>query len=250
MITHPDDPLHVAGCAACRAGAQPPPDVDLGRVWLEVAGRTWSRPRGPVERLASSLLGSPGLARALVTTPSLLRAYVAATAAIFVAGAVFERGTGAPLVAVLAPALAGAGIAYAYGPGADGVFELSRSMPVSGQMVLLARALAVFALNSALGLGAAMVASGASGVALGWLVPMTAVCGLALAVATVSRSAAVGVSAGLAAWCATVLASTGSTGHLDAATTEGWLVPAYVLIAIAGVVVAVRASRQLPAAHD
>jgi hypothetical protein len=249
-MMHPDDPLHVADCAACQAAARPPAGVDLGRVWMEVAGRTWSRPRGPMERLASRLLSSPGLARALVTTPSLFRAYVVATAAILVAGAVFERGTGAPLVAVLAPALAGVGIAYAYGPGADGAFELSRSMPISAQMVLLARAVAVFTLNAAIALAVSIIASGAFDVAIDWLAPMTAVSGLALAVATLSRSAATGVAAGLIAWFATVVASAGGTGRLDTAATAGWLIPAYVLIAVTGALVAVRVSGRLPVARD
>jgi hypothetical protein len=43
-------------------------------------------------------------------------------------------------------------------------------------------------------------------VTFGWLVPMTAVRALALAVATVTRSANVGMVAGLAGWGITVLA--------------------------------------------
>ena len=57
-------------------------------------------------------------------------------------------------MALLAPAFAAAGIAYAYGPGMDPAWELSQSMAVSDRMVLLVRALAVFALNAALGLAA------------------------------------------------------------------------------------------------
>lgn len=100
MSMHPDDARHVAGCAACQMEARPPADVDLGRVWLEVSAQAWSRPRGPIERLASNLLGSPAIARALVTTPSLFRAYMIATVAVLAAGAVFERGTGVPLVRI------------------------------------------------------------------------------------------------------------------------------------------------------
>ncbi|HEY6791830.1 MAG TPA: hypothetical protein VI365_31390, partial [Trebonia sp.] len=43
--------------------------VDLGRVWTGVAAELWRRHPGPLERLAARLLRSPGLARALLTTP-------------------------------------------------------------------------------------------------------------------------------------------------------------------------------------
>ena len=112
----------------------------------------------------------------------------------------------APSGAGCAPAVAAAGIAYAYGPGIDPAWELSQSMAVSDRMVLLVRALAVFALNAALGLAASAASGAAAAVTFGWLVPMTAVCALALAAATLTRSANVGVAAGLAGWAITVLA--------------------------------------------
>ena len=124
---------------------------------------------------------------------------------VVAAGAAATLGTGTPYVALLAPAVAAAGIAYAYGPGIDPAWELSQSMAVSDRMVLLVRALAVFALNAVLGLAASAASGAAAAVTFGWLVPMTAVCALALAVATVSRSANMGVAAGLAGWAIAVL---------------------------------------------
>ena len=136
-----------------------PRDVDLHRVWLGVAAEVWRRRPGLVERLAGRALRSPGLARALVTTPSLLLGWVIASAVVLAAGMVATRGTGTPFVALSAPAVAAAGIAYAYGPGIDPAWELSQTMAVSDRMVLLVRVLAVSALNAALGL-AASAASG------------------------------------------------------------------------------------------
>jgi hypothetical protein len=211
-----------------------PPDVDLSRVWTGVAAEVWRRRPGPAERLAAWLLRSPGLARALVTTPSLLLGWVIATLLVLAAGAAATLGTGTPYVALLAPAVAGAGIAYAYGPGIDPAWELAQSMAVSDRMVLLVRALAVFGLNAAAGL-AASAASGVSGsaaaVTFGWLVPMTAVCALALAAATVSRSANVGVAAGLSGWVITVLAGQASAGRLTAAITDSSLFLPYLAFA-------------------
>jgi hypothetical protein len=228
------------------------PDVDLQRVWTAVAAQVWRRHPGPVERLAGWLLRSPGLARALVTTPSLLLGWVIATLAVLAAGAAATWATGTPYVGLLAPALAAAGIAYAYGPGIDPAWELARSMAVSDRMVLLVRALAVLALNAALGLAASAVSvlagSGTAGsgaaaaLTFGWLIPMTAVCALALAAATLARSANVGVAAGLGGWAITVL-SAGSAGHFTAALTDSALVFPYLVFAACCAAVVLYATR-------
>jgi len=227
---HPDDPAHVAGCAECQARAGLADlDVDLGRVWTGVAAEVWARPVGAIERLAGRLLGSPGLARALVTTPSLVGSWLVASAAVLAVGVAVTRSTGVPWVSLLAPALAGVGIAYAYGPGIDPAFELTQTMAISDRMILLVRGLAVFGVNAALGLVASLFAAGAAGITLGWLVPMTTVAALALAAATLARSANVGVAAALAGWCIIVLAGTIPTQDLATAVTQGALAPAYVL---------------------
>jgi hypothetical protein len=225
-----------------------PRDVDLGRVWIGVAAEVWRRRRGPLERAAGRLLRSPGLARALVTTPSLLLGWIIATVVVLFAGAAATLGTGTPYVALLAPAVAAAGIAYAYGPGIDPAWELSCSMAVSNRMVLLVRALAVFGLNAALGLAASAasvsaVSVAAAAVTFGWLVPMTAVCALALAAATVARSANVGVAVGLAGWLITVLSGQAAAGRFTAAVTDSSLVLPYLAFAACCGAIAVYATR-------
>ncbi|HEY7012353.1 MAG TPA: hypothetical protein VH480_06345 [Streptosporangiaceae bacterium] len=213
-------------------GATGPADVDLNRVWIGVAAQVWHRQPGRLERTAARLLRSPGLARALLTTPSLLLGWVIASAVVLAAGAVATVSTGTPYVALFAPAVAAAGIAYAYGPGIDPAWELSQSMAVSDRMVLLARALAVFALNAVLGLAASAASGAAAAVTFGWLVPMTAVCALALAAATLARSANVGVAAGLAGWAITVLGSRVAGGSLTAAVASASLILPYLLAAV------------------
>jgi hypothetical protein len=180
-------------------------DIDLDRVWLNVAAQVWHRRQHWPERLLARLLQSPGLARALLSTPSLLVPWLLASAVIFGTGAAVTMNTNVPVVALLAPAVAGAGIAYAYGPGIDPAFELSRSMAVSDRLVLLARVLALFAVNALLGIAASAVSATAGGIAFGWMIPMTAVSALALAVAVLTRSAAAGMAAGVALWGLTVL---------------------------------------------
>lgn len=208
--------------------------VDLGRVWTAVAAQVWRRRPGPVERVAARLLRSAALARALVITPSLLLPWLISTAVVFGLGGVVNVAGGKPLTWLLAPGLAAIGIAYAYGPGVDPAWELACSMPVSDRMVLLVRAVAVFAVNALLGIAASLAtysaavsrlapehaSSAAATITVGWLLPMTAVCAVALAVAVAARSANAGAGAGVAAWAATVLGSGAFTGQFSSAVTN------------------------------
>ena len=225
-----------------------PDDVDLGRVWVSVAAQVWRRQPGWLERTAGRLLRSPGLARALLTTPSLLLPWLLTSVAVLAAGAAATTDSGQPLVALLAPAVAAAAIAYAYGPGMDPAWELSCSMAISDRMVLLARALAVFAVNAMLGLAASAVSalsvsSAAAAVTFGWLIPMTAVCAFALAVATVARSANVGAAAGVAAWLIIVLSGRVASGHFAAAVTDTVLFLPYLATGAVCAAIALYATR-------
>jgi len=229
-----------------------PDDVDLGRVWISVAAQVWRRQPGWLERTAGRLLRSPGLARALLTTPSLLLPWLLTSVVVLAAGAAATMDSGQPVVALLAPAVAAAAIAYSYGPGIDPAWELSCSMAVSDRMVLLVRALAVFAVNALLGLAASGVAAAAgvpagsgaaAAVTFGWLIPMTAVCAFALAVATVARSASAGAVAGVAAWLIIVLSGRVASGHFAAAVTDTILFLPYLAIGAVCAAITVYATR-------
>ena len=240
-------------------GNDAPSGVDLGRVWTSVAAQVWRRQPGWLERTAGRLLGSPGLARALLTTPSLLLPWLLTSVVVLAAGAAATLSSGQPVVALLAPAVAAVAIAYSYGPGIDPAWELSCSMAVSDRMVLLVRTLAVFAVNAVLGLAASAVAAAAvpaghgagaaSGVAaavtFGWLIPMTAVCAFALAVATVARSAGAGAAAGVAAWLIIVLSGQVAGGDFGAAVTDTDLFLPYLAVGAGCAAVALYAT-QIP----
>jgi len=197
----------------------PAAGVDLDRVWAGVAAEVWRRRPGPAERAAARLLRSPGLARALLTTPSLLLPWLISTAVVFGVGALVSLGQGQPLVWLLAPAVAATGVAFAYGPGLDPAWELSASCALPDRMVLLTRVVAVFAVNAAGGLLASAASGAATALTFGWLVPMAAVCALALAVAVALRSALAGASAGIAAWVIVVLSAQTASGQLTASVT-------------------------------
>ena len=225
-----------------------PGGVDLGRVWTSIAAEVWRRHPGWIERTAGRLLRSPGLARALVTTPSLLLPWLISTVVVFGAGALISVGPGQPIVWLVAPAVAAVGIAFAYGPGIDPAWELSSSCAVSQRMVLLTRAVAVFALNSVLGLLASVASGAAMALTFGWLLPMTPVSALALAAAVAARSATVGAAAGVAAWVITVLAAQTANGKLTASVTNAAAYLPYLAVAAccaAAVIYATRPERGL-----
>ena len=122
MKEHPDEARHIAACDDCQARASlnhTALDVDLDRVWTGVAAEAWATPISPLERTATRLLSSPGLARALVNTPSLFLSWILASVAVLAAGVVATFAVDDPIFALVAPALAGAGVAFAYGPGVD-----------------------------------------------------------------------------------------------------------------------------------
>ena len=230
-----------------------PDDVDLDRVWTSVAAEVWRREPGRLERTAAKLLKSPGLARALLTTPSLLFPWLVATAVVLVVGVLAQAGAGQPLVWLIAPGVAAVGIAYAYGPGVDPAWELSCSCAVSDRMVLLTRAVAVFAVNAVFGLAASAIPLGTKAqadtaqITFAWLLPMAAICALALAVAVAARSAIAGAGAGVAAWIILVLASSvagqtgtpGATQHVltPAITDTGFYLPYLAIAACCAAVV-------------
>src|SRR5258707_14027114 len=163
-MTDPDAARPAAGSrvVATDRDGRTPADVDLNRVWVGVAAEVWRRRPGPAERFAGRLLRSPGLARALGTTPSLLLGWVIATAVVLAAGAAATLGTGTPYLALFAPGLAGAGIAYASGPGVDPAWEPSQSMRGSYRVGLPVRALTGFGVEAGLG-SAATRSCGARG---------------------------------------------------------------------------------------
>lgn len=208
-------------------------DIDLDRVWHCIEGDVWATETGWLERRATSLLGSPALARALVTTPSLLVSWVVASLGIFGVGVLVAMLTGTPVVTLLAPAVAAIAVAFAYGAGADPAYEITRTLPIPARMILLVRVMVVFATNALIGLVAMRIAPDVAGVTLLWLLPMAAISVCALAVATLSHSATVGGVAAIAVWSAIVLASHWRTASFDVAVlsaSQTTLVPLYLVM--------------------
>ena len=217
--------------------------VNLARVWTSVSAEVWRRRPGLLERAAAWLLRSPGLARALVTTPSLLLPWLISTVVVFGVGALVSLGQGQPLVWLLAPAVAATGVAFAYGPGLDPAWGVAASCALPDRMVLLTRVVAVFAVNAVLGLLASAASGAATALTFAWLIPMTADCALALAVAVAVRSALVGAGAGIAAWVITVLSAQTASGQLTASVTSASAYLPYLAVAACCAVIVIYGTR-------
>ena len=223
-----------------------PDDVDLGRVWISVAAQVWRRQPGWLERTAGRLLRSPGLARALLTTPSLLLPWLLTSVVVLAAGAAATTDSGQPLVALLAPAVAAAAIAYClrarHGPGLGAVLQHGDQRP-DGAPGPGARGVRGERRARAGRLGGLGARAAAAAVTFGWLIPMTAVCAFALAVATVARSANAGAAAGVAAWLIIVLSGRVASGHFAAAVTDTVLFLPYLAIGAVCAAIALYATR-------
>lgn len=180
-------------------------DVDLERPWHGVMGEVWSRPVGPVEKIARKAFGSAALARILVASPLMILAWIIASALVFALGAVVTQATDQPFIPLLAPAIAAVGVAYAYGAGADVAYEISRTMPVSSRMILLVRMTVVFAVSTVLGGVASLFTPALGGVTALWLLPMVAISVIALAVATLTGQPVLGGGVALLVWSGIVM---------------------------------------------
>jgi hypothetical protein len=220
----------------------PPGDsgVDLDRVWNGVTGRIWASEPGAIERGFARLLRSPALARALVATPSLYIAWTIASAIVFVLAAVMSRSADQPLVPLLAPAIAGIGVSFAYGSAADPAYEITRTMAMPERLLLLVRVVAVFGTNTLIGLIATIVTGRTGEMTILWLLPMTTVALVGLALAIVTQSATVGSCSALAIWCGFVGATFIDTRQAAAAISPDRIVstlPVYAVLALLSAVV-------------
>ncbi len=215
-------------------------DLDLDRVWSGVSAGIWASPIGPVERWAGVLLRSPGLARALVTTPSLVLSWMLASAFVFAIGAVVTLQTGTPIIPLFAPVLAAVGVSFSYGAGTDPAYELTRTMAISDRMILFVRVLAVFATNALLGAVASIFTPALAGVTYLWLLPMVAIALLGLALATLLRSAAFGSVGSMMVWATIVIGSQIENQRVALVVARSTLVdaaPLYLMLAMVSLTV-------------
>jgi hypothetical protein len=193
---------HLAACRRCQQTLAALAPLDLDYVWQGVAAELDAPRPGLLERGLVAAGLPPGLARFTAATPSLRAGWLLANLLVLVLVALplaMAPAGGWPSgVLVVAPLVAAAAVAFAYGPVADPAYELVATTPTSPLRALLVRLAAVLAANSVLA-GAIDLATAGDGSPGGWLLPMTSAALLAVVVA--SRSAPmVGALAGMGAW--------------------------------------------------
>lgn len=229
--------------------APPPPDVDLDHVWNRVTGDIWSTEPGWIERAAARLLKSPAMARALVTTPSLVLAWLLASVLVFALGVFVTNATNQPWVPFLAPVVAIIGISFVYGSGADPAWEIMRTVALPRRMVLLVRVTAVFFTNMVIALVASLFTPMAGSIIVLWLLPMVGLSMVALAFATWTQSPVFGTASGLAIWFTVTLQSLARANDVTAFVHEdviAGMAPLYVLATLLAVVAVMLGSGGLP----
>ncbi|TCO60741.1 zf-HC2 domain-containing protein [Actinocrispum wychmicini] len=200
---------HLVGCVQCRA-AVPVDESWLAASWDGVQERVAPPRRSPVERLLGRVVPEH-VARLLLATPALSRAWLLAVVLVLAfAVAAARLSDGSPvallLFLVIAPVLPLGGISVAYGPAVDTAYELHAATPLAGVRLLLVRAGAVLVAATLLTGVAAPFLAGPLGLSAAWLLPA-----LMLTVASLAAGTRVPIpvaAAGLAAlWVGAVLAT-------------------------------------------
>jgi hypothetical protein len=193
---------HLATCKRCRGALEALAPLDLGYVWEGVAAELDAPRPGPLERLLVAVGVRPGLARFTATTPSLRLGWLLANALVLLLVAwplaLRPAATWPSGVLLVAPLVAAAAVAFAYGPAVDPAFEAVAATPLSPLRALLVRLAAVLVANTVLA-GVVDLALDGRGPRAGWLLPMTAAALLAVLVAS-RWTPTVGAAAGIGAW--------------------------------------------------
>lgn len=237
---------HTAGCPRCAsdladwrslaaaaretvvAAVPPPPASVMAGVWAEIdASAVGARgveppaamaPGRRVRLLWDLLRGQVPLVRHGIWLASALTM----TLGVLVALAA-QDGSGAGLVfGLIAPVVAGIGVAFVYGPENDPSLEIALGTPTSPRLVLLARLTLVFGYDLLLALGATLLlavdkdAGGVWPLVSLWLGPMLFLSGLALVCSiVVGSTTGVAIASGL--WAGRLVVAVGGVGRTDGA---------------------------------
>lgn len=224
---------HLDECASCRASLMALSPLDLDYVWGGVAAELDAPQPSLLENALEQAGFEAGVARFVVTTPSLRGSWLLAS--LLVVGFAFAASFIGPEVRlspvlVAAPVVAAGLVAFAYGPAADAAYEIVAATPLSPLTALLLRFAAVLAWNSVV-VGVADFAAGSEHGVLAWFLPMTCVALLAAAVGLRTQPV-VGAACGMGIWMALVIAAM-SVAHEPAQVL--WGVRSQAVYAVAAV---------------
>ena len=234
---------HLLGCADCRKRTAPLADAArLDSVWASVQELVDAPRPTPVERLLLRLGVREHVARLLAATPSLTLSWLSAVALSLafavVAAHESERAVGAFLA--VAPLLPLAGVAAAYGPWLDPVYEVALAAPLRTFRLLLLRTSVVVASTALLTAIAALALPQLDWRSAAWLLPSLGLVLVSLALATYVAPgwAFGGVATG---WVGAVMLVRAASGDVDPA----FAAPAQAAFAVAAAVAAVVLTQRL-----
>jgi hypothetical protein len=203
----PEARAHLATCQRCHQTLEALAPLDLGYIWDGVAAELAAPRPGALERILVTFGVQPGLARFTATTPSLRLGWLLANALVLLLVALplaLNPAADWPSpVLLVAPLVAAAAVAFAYGPAVDPAYVAVVATPLSPVRALLVRLAAVLVANTLLA-GAVDLALGDGGPRAGWLLPMTAAALLAVLI-TSRWTPAVGAATGMSAWLLVLL---------------------------------------------
>jgi hypothetical protein len=210
---------HLAACPACRDGLAATAAVPaVDRVWQRIDAVLDAPRPGPLEWVLLRTGVPEHLARLLAATPALRLSWLGAVAGMLglsVAASWVSRSTQTPVpLLAVAPLVAVAGIAAAFGPRVDPTYEIGLVAPFHTFRLVLLRATAVLSVTVVLA-GIATVAVPDTGLrAAAWLVPA-----LLLTVASLALSPALGPVRAAGSAAATWLVALAATVRLPAGTS-------------------------------
>jgi hypothetical protein len=207
---------HLLACEQCRAACAEAVDGgELDAIWDQVAEAVDSV-RIPWSVRVLRAIGLPeSTARLVAATPALRTAWLVAVAIAvgFAVLASYERDGDPTIFLWLAPLVPLAGVAAAYGPGVDPMYEIGAATPTHGLRLLLLRAAAVASVAALLLVPATLALPDLALIDVAWLLPAIAVSTATLALATFFGPVRAGIVVA-ACWLALIPISV-SVAHTD-----------------------------------
>ncbi len=202
---------HLTTCAECRARMAHHVDpVPLESIWERIREDAQAPSRSLVERLLIRVGVSESDSLLISVAPSLRTSWLLGLAItlVFVGlGAGFGGTRGLACFILVAPLVPMAGVAFAYGPDVDAVYEVGAAAPYSASRLLLLRSSAVLATSLPLSLAAGLLVPAWTWTTVAWLLPAMALTALVLAASTWMRPTVAALGLGLAWLCVVVVAT-------------------------------------------
>lgn len=197
---------HLLSCGECRAAcASAVNDAEIDAIWQHIVVAVDSARVPWSVRLLRAVGVRESTARLVAATPALRGAWIVAVAIAvgFAVLAAYARGGDPTIFLWLAPLVPVAGVAAAYGPGVDPLYEIGAATPTHGIRLLMLRATAVTIAAALVLVPATLALPDLALIDVAWMLPALAVSTATVALATFVGPIKAGIVVG-ASWLALV----------------------------------------------